>query len=318
MRSKKKQLYMNKYAIVDIGTNTILLLICNLDENGNIKFIHHAEKTPRIGKDVDNSKNIGHTSFLKTAEIIKDYKKISDSFNADKLIAVGTSALRDANNKKEFVEFIYAETGVRVEIINGSDEAHWSYRGALSFLKVDPLQYYSVIDIGGGSTEIITGKGTNIINNVSIDVGAVRLTERFFKNNPPNSDEIKCAKMFLYNEFEKLNSLKLIPESFIGIAGTITSLAMIDQGEHEIICDHVNGYRLSFASISNILNSMKEFTVNDIEDKYFVKQGRSDIVFAGTLILHSFMEQFNIPSITVSTNGLRHGIAIREFELQTT
>jgi exopolyphosphatase/guanosine-5'-triphosphate,3'-diphosphate pyrophosphatase len=308
---------MNKYAIIDIGTNTILLLIVAFDENGNIEFIHHEERIPRIGKDVDESKNIGNTSFLKTAEIIKDYKKISDSFHIDKLVAVATSALRDANNKKEFVEFIYNETGVTIEIISGSDEAHWSYRGALSFLKVDPNQHYSVIDIGGGSTEIITGKGINVINNISLNIGAVRLTERYFRNNSPSLDEINHAKMFLHTEFEKLNSFKPICGSFIGVAGTITTLAMIDRGEQEITIDNINGYQLSFISISNILNDMKKLTANDIESKYFVKKGRSDIIFAGTLILHSFMEQFNITSIMTSINGLRYGIAIREFVSQT-
>jgi exopolyphosphatase/guanosine-5'-triphosphate,3'-diphosphate pyrophosphatase len=91
---------------------------------------------------------------------------------------------------------------------------------------------------------------------------------------------------------------------------------MIDKGEREITFDY-NGYPLSFASISNILNNMRELTVNKIESKYFVKQGRSDVIFAGTVILHSFMEQFNIPSITTSINGLRYGIAIREFESKT-
>ena len=307
---------MNKYAIIDIGTNTILLLVVSFDENGDIQFIHHAERIPRIGKDVDENKNIGNSSFLKTAEIIKDYKKISSGFKVDKLIAVGTSALRDANNKKEFIEFVYTETGVRIEIISGSDEAHWSYRGALSFLKIDPDQNYSVIDIGGGSTEIISGKGNNVIDNISIDVGAVRLTERYFKNNPPNSDEINHAKFFLRTQFEKLNSFKLTPSSFVGVAGTITTLAMIDKGEREITFDY-NGYPLSFASISNILNNMKELTINEIESKYFVKQGRSDVILAGIVILHSFMEQFNIQSITTSINGLRYGIAIRAFESKT-
>jgi len=308
---------MNKYAIIDIGTNTILLLVVAFDENGNIEFIHHEERIPRIGKDVDESRNIGKSSFLKTAEIIKDYKKISDGFIVDKLTAVGTSALRDANNKKEFVKFIYDETGIKIEIISGSEEAHWSYRGALSFLKVDHNQYYSVIDIGGGSTEIITGKGTNVINNISLDIGAVRLTERYFKNNSPTLDEINHAKMFLHTEFEKLNSFKLSHCSFIGVAGTITTLAMVDRGEREITIDNINGYQLSFISISNILNDMKKLTANEIENKYFVKKGRSDIIFAGTLILHSFMEQFNIANIMTSINGLRYGIAIREFISQT-
>ena len=309
---------MNKYGIVDIGTNTILLLVVAFDENGNMEFIHHAEKMPRIGRDVDDKKNIGNGSFLKTADIIKDYKKISDSFNVDKLIAVGTSALRDAHNSEEFVEFIYTETAVRIEIISGSDEAYWSYRGALSFLKVDSDQYYSVVDIGGGSTEIITGKGNDVINNISLDIGAVRLTERYFKSDPPALNEIDGAKIFLYSEFEKLNSFKIISTSFVGVAGTITTLAMIDRGEHEIILEHINGYRLSFASISNILDSMKKLTADDIEKKYFVKKGRSDIIFAGALILHSLMETFNIPSIMTSINGLRYGIAIREFTSQTT
>jgi len=308
---------MDKYAIIDIGTNTILLLIVAFDENGNIKFIHHEERIPRIGKDVDESRNIGNASFLKTVEIIKDYKKISDGFNVDKLTAVGTSALRDANNKKEFVQFIYDETGVKIEIISGSEEAHWSYRGALSFLKVDPNQYYSVIDIGGGSTEIISGKGNDVIKNISLDVGAVRLTERYLKSNPPTPQEINDTEMFLHTQFEKLNSFKLSNSFFVGVAGTITTLAMVDRGEREITIDNINGYLMSFVSISNILNDMKKLTVNDIENKYFVKKGRSDIIFAGTLILHSFMKQFNIASVMTSINGLRYGIAIREFISQT-
>jgi exopolyphosphatase/guanosine-5'-triphosphate,3'-diphosphate pyrophosphatase len=305
---------MKKIATIDIGTNTFLLLISEFDDNGNMKLLHHEQRIPRIGRDVDENKNIRHDAFIRAAEILNDYKKICLDYGVDCIAATGTSALRDAHNKNDFVSFIKNETGIMIEVIDGVEEALWSYRGGLSFFNLKPNQNYSVIDIGGGSTEIILGLGGEVTNRISLNVGSVRLTERFLKSDPPSENEIQEMRNALFMEFDKVSEFKLGGSNFVGVAGTVTTLAMIDRKEDKINPERLSGYVLSHTAVTSILDMLKKATVRQIEEEYHVQKGRSDIILAGNVILHSFMDKFNIPSVITSICGLRHGIALREYE----
>ena len=305
---------MYKTGTIDIGTNTFLLLIAEFDYNGILKPIHHEQRIPRIGRDVDENKNIRHDAFIRAAEILNEYKKICLDYGVDCIAATGTSALRDAHNKNDFVNFIKNETGIMIEVIDGVEEAHWSYRGGLSFFNLQPNQNYSVIDIGGGSTEIILGSGGEVTNRISLNVGSVRLTERFLKCDPPSENEIQEMRSVLLSEFDKASGFQLRDSVFVGVAGTLTTLAMIDRKEDMIYPDRISGYELSFKTITEILDKLKNVKVAEIEEKYYVQKGRSDIILAGIVILHTFMEKYKLDSVTTSVCGLRHGIAIREYE----
>jgi exopolyphosphatase/guanosine-5'-triphosphate,3'-diphosphate pyrophosphatase len=308
-----------KIATIDIGTNTVLLLIAEFDKSGILHPLHHEQRTPRIGKNIDKNGFIEQEAFRKSTDIINEYKTIAEKFITDKIIATGTSALRDAKNKMDFINFIKLKTDIEIEVIEGEEEAKWSYRGAISGIdrtnyNLKNKQYYSVIDIGGGSTEIIIGDGEHILNKVSLNIGSVRITERFFKHNPPSDFEISSAGRLIEMEFSKLGIPDLFNSQLIGVAGTITTLAAYHQNLPYFSIEKISGYKLKFEDISLLFNQLKSKTIEEIGQIPSILKGREDVITAGNLILLLFMKTFFFEEITTSERGLRYGIAIRQWE----
>jgi exopolyphosphatase/guanosine-5'-triphosphate,3'-diphosphate pyrophosphatase len=303
---------MKRLATIDLGTNTFLLLIS--EYNDKLIPILDEQRIPRIGKDIDSKKNIYNDAFCRALEVLDEYKNICKKYKVDKIVAVGTSAIRDAKNKNEFIEFIKTHTNIEVEVLLGEEEALFTYIGGISSLGLDINNKFSVIDIGGGSTEIVIGEGRNIYQKVSLNIGSVRMRERYLLNDPPLESEVKKMDEYINEEISKLQNIDLNNSCLIGVAGTVTTLAMIDLGEKIIKPEKVNGYKLSLSKIKSILNKLKHSTHEEIKSVFHIPEGRADVIFAGVSILVNFMSKFKIDSITTSVGGLRYGIAIREFE----
>ena len=303
---------MKRLATIDLGTNTFLLLIS--EYNDKLITILDEQRIPRIGKEIDEKKNIHRDAFYRALEVLKEYKFICEKFKVDKIVAVGTSALRDAKNKSEFIEFIKKHINIEIEILSGEEEALFTYIGGIKSLGLDINNKYSVIDIGGGSTEIVIGEGRNIYQKISLNIGSVRMTERFLLNDPPLELEIEKMDECINNELSKIKNNSLNNSCLVGVAGTVTTLAMIDIGEKNIIPEKINGYKLSLLKIKSILNKFKQSTIEEIKSVFHIPEGRADVIFAGVSILVNFMSKFKIDSITTSIGGLRYGIAVREYE----
>lgn len=302
-----------RIATIDIGTNTVLLLIVDIDDAGRITTLAYEQRTPRLGKDVDAQKIIGKAAFERVAADLREYKTICSRYSPERIVAVGTSAVRDAKNSVEFITYIKAETGIEVEIVSGEEEAKLAYFGALSGYQ-GPEQLLAVIDIGGGSTEITMGTRKEIHHKISLDIGSVRMTERFLRHDPPTLSELKTA------EREIAASLRVLPEFdfsravVIGVAGTAASLATIDQGLKEFRRERITNYHLTKPAVNNLLKKLVTMKVREILTLSTVTEGRADILTAGTLILHTFMQRTDIKEIIVSERGVRYGLALREWQ----
>jgi exopolyphosphatase/guanosine-5'-triphosphate,3'-diphosphate pyrophosphatase len=191
-------------AAIDIGTNTLLLLVAEIDEHGTMRQLEHQQRLPRLGKDVDRTGAIGASAFDRIAWIVQEYKHLAQQLHADRIVACATSAVRDASNRDEFRDFLEKNTGIAVEILSGDEEAVLAYRGALSGIKrAGP---FVVVDIGGGSTQLIYqqpggGNGNAVLHRFSLQIGAVRLTERNFKHDPPLPAEIESARVSSWKKF---------------------------------------------------------------------------------------------------------------------
>ncbi|MEK9137819.1 MAG: Ppx/GppA family phosphatase, partial [Bacteroidota bacterium] len=163
--------------VIDIGTNTVLLLVARLDTSGNITPLVYEQRVPRLGKGVDAEKNLQADSMQRVIGVLKEYRAMMAQHRLATAVVAGTSAVRDAHNKDEFAELVKREVGFDLEVLSGDEEAHWTYRGAIS--GVPDFQRATVVDIGGGSSEITVGDASSIHNKISLDIGSVRLTERF-------------------------------------------------------------------------------------------------------------------------------------------
>src|ERR1035437_3510954 len=168
-------------AVLDIGTNTVLLLIAEV-EGQNLRVLKDDHAIARLGEGVDRTGRISEEAYQRFLSILREHEKSIQSMNVQRIIAVGTSALRDAKNRDEILRRTKEETGIEIEILTGEDEARWSYVGGL--FGMNDVENATVIDIGGGSTEISFGDGHEFTHGVSLDIGALRLTERCFKTSP--------------------------------------------------------------------------------------------------------------------------------------
>ena len=299
-------------AVIDIGTNTVLLLIAQFDVNGQITPLVYEQHVPRLGKAVDAQKNLQVDSMARVVEVLEEYKKIMSQFQLVSTVVCGTSAVRDAQNKEQFAELIQQRVGLDLEILDGEDEALWTYRGAISGLP--GISKATVIDIGGGSTEITTGDQHNVTNSISLDIGSVRMTERWLKHDPPLPVELDTATEKIKTELANIKNLRQPGSTLVGVAGTATSLAILDQGHHEFSIDAVTKYQLTREAVHSLFTKLKSMRAAEIRKLSAVMEGRADIITAGALILLHVMTHFKFDKMIVSERGVRYGLAIREWE----
>jgi len=307
-----------RIASIDIGTNTVLLLVADIDEHGIIHPVEHQQRLPRLGKDVDKNKAINISAFDRIAWILNEYKNLSLQLGADKIIAGTTSAVRDATNKDEFVSYLKKNTGIDIEILSGDDEATLTYRGAISGFQ-DLQKPAAVIDIGGGSTEISyptpeKHNGKSKLHRYSLQLGSVRMTERFLKHNPPLAPEIQSAMQVMIEEFAQVHNPGLSSYQLVAVAGTATTLACLDQKLNEFDVEKVSGYKMSRDAVGTWAIKLSTITSDQIRSLSNTTEGRADILTAGVLILNEFMKHFGFGSVIVSERGLRYGMIIREWQ----
>lgn len=318
MGGARSEADLMRVAAIDIGTNTALLLIADIDEQGAIQPVAHEQRLPRLGKDVDHRKVISVSAFDRIGWILNEYKNTAKQYKADRIIAVGTSAVRDAGNREEFLSYLHSSTGLHVEVLAGGDEALWTYEGAITAfpgLQEEPV----VIDIGGGSTEISlrnpnSRNGDRQLHRYSLQLGSVRLTERFLKHSPPVPAEIESARRMMLEEFSQVRNPGFQHYRLIGVAGTVTTLACLDQQLQEFDIEKVSGYTMTQENVARWAMKLSMMDTASIHDLSSTTEGRADILAAGALILHEFMSHFSCRTVTASERGLRYGLVLREWK----
>lgn len=301
-----------RVSCIDIGTNTALLLIADLDAgSGAIGPVFHKQAILRLGKNVDAEKIIDQAALQRLIDCMVDYRRISDEHGSETIIAAGTSALRDAKNRTEIIAAVERATGLTIQCIPGHEEAELTFCGAVAGMN-DLPELFTVIDIGGGSTEISMGSIDAIEEIVSIDIGSVRLTERFFSKLSPSQEEFAAAKAHI----DQLFTSNIIPffagrERVYGVAGTVTTIAQVSQGLKHFDALKLHNYPLYYQDVHAFLEKLKVSTLEEIIE-LGIPDGRADVITMGTLILHQFMRLLGVGEIRVSIQGLRFGLAQKE------
>ncbi|MCX6135442.1 MAG: Ppx/GppA phosphatase family protein [Ignavibacteriales bacterium] len=304
---------------IDIGTNTILMLIADVSADGVISPVRDELIIARLGRGVDAERRITAETSTRVLSHLRQFKSISESLNSEAIIACGTSALRDAANRQEFVDTVRQELGFGISILSGEEEAELTYRGAVSeFLSGDAEPRLAVLDIGGGSTELTIGVGASVSQRVSTDVGSVRLTERIPLASPPSPAALERAiseVRITTSRFPRLTTQTRL----IGVAGTVTTLAAIEINLERYERTIVSGHFLTLVSIEHIFNQLKTLNTSEMmRDFPQIESGRADIIVAGILILIESMRKLGVDGITVSDRGLRYGMVLRGIPEQQT
>ncbi|MEM6335149.1 MAG: hypothetical protein AAF752_01195 [Bacteroidota bacterium] len=299
-----------RLAAVDIGTNTALLLIADV-EDGRLKVLHDEERFVRLGAGVDASGRVNEAAQGRLADALRAYRETVDRFGVDRVTVGATSASRDAANQDELVALAKREADFPYGILSGEDEAALTFQGAASGLPAGTGTIV-VTDLGGGSMEVVVGDASTgeIAWRTSLQVGAVRVTERFFSSIPPLPDEIDAAEAYLAEQFDTLPFpvAGAVPFPLIGTTGSTTGRLASLQGEtndaglYTISAEDVLGWR-------NRLSDLTEPEILALDSGAL--EGRSDVFTAGVLILEQFATRFGFSRYTVSSGGLRHGLALR-------
>lgn len=296
-------------ASIDIGTNTILLLIAEVNPGtGKIKTLENFYRIPRIGKGVTLGNSIPDENAERMFKVLNEYSGIIKKYNCEKVLVTGTNAFRIASNKGELVNQIKSKFGFEVNVISGEEEARFSYLGVSNEYRENNLL---VVDIGGGSTEIISGSKNRIDFRKSYPIGVVSLTEKFFHSEPPVKKDLDKLTKYVQNILGEITQRVKEIDTAIAIAGTPTTLACIKLNLKNYNEDVIEDSSLTREELKNFVLDLSKLTSEEIAKNYStVVKGREDVLLAGTMILAEIVKLLNLEEVKVSAKGIRYGAIV--------
>lgn len=297
-----------RVATLDIGTNSVLLLIAESGSTGPIPLLERATIT-RLGEGVDRTRTLAPAARERTLACIRDYAEDIRRFGVTRAAAVGTSALRDADGGREFAAELAGVLGFAPQVIAGEREAALTFRGALSGLDVDGD--VTVFDVGGGSTELVHGlalpAGTSVFDAVSLDIGSVRLFERHVRADPASAEEMERVRGDIVAALASAPPARR--GTLVGVAGTVTTLAALALGLDEYDAGRVHGTRLSLETARDLAHSLASLTVAERRALRGLDPRRADVIVAGAAIVLAVLERSGASELIVSDRGVRFGLA---------
>ena len=301
---------------IDIGTNTLRLLIAEIGP-ALYREIDSDRRITRLGQDLDRTGVLSRDAREQSIKALAEFNARIKKHAACQIDAVGTSALRKASNSREFITEVKQRTGLDIRVIPGEDEARLTLLGVSRGLRStslgeekSPLVSALVIDIGGGSTEVIMIHPGGEPIATSLPLGAVYLTERFIHHDPPSGEELERLRRSVREALEQQSAL-LRPGPaclFLGTAGTITTLAAMDLKLAVYDADRINRSMLTRSAIDGMVRTLSKSTLTERRDLPGLESGREDIILAGAIVTQEIMERFGFSTILVSDWGLREGI----------
>jgi exopolyphosphatase / guanosine-5'-triphosphate,3'-diphosphate pyrophosphatase len=300
-------------AALDVGSNTVLMLVAELSGAG-VRPLADLMKITRLGRGVDRSGMLDPDAAALSLDAIAEFVEKARALGAQKILTAATAALRDARNGPAFIEQVRQRTGVNLEIISGQTEAQLNLLAAIRGLGIDPAETMLIVDIGGGSTELIRSQAGAPPAMVSLQIGSVRLTERFVRHDPPADEERAQIYQTVRDQLDSLGWENFRPARVVGVAGTVTTVGAVATGL--LTYDHsaLHGVALSKDQVAQTARRFFSLTVAQRRELPAMVEGRADVICAGGAILDAVMQFFHEQSVTVSDRGVRWGLVYRELE----
>jgi exopolyphosphatase/guanosine-5'-triphosphate,3'-diphosphate pyrophosphatase len=302
-----------RLATLDVGTNTVLMLVAERDPAGAVHAIADFARITRLGRGVDSSGRLDPDAAAQTLATILEFVQKARELGAEKIVGVATAALRDVSDRAEFIAQVKARAGVDLEIITGETEAQLSYLAVTRGLQLDPAAKLLIADIGGGSTELIRVEPGRELDVASLQIGSVRLTERFVHHDPPTAHEAMDLRLAV-NEALQALEWEFSPDQMVGIAGTVTTVCAIVLGLAAYDPKVVHGHRLSQGDVIATIAKLGALPLEERKKLPGLEPGRADVIFAGAAILERIMCHFNMNELVVSDQGVRWGLLWRTLE----
>jgi len=305
--------HLERIAAIDVGTNSVLMLIAERGPGGRLSPICDQATITRLGKDLLASGTISPKAADRTLQVLAACRKTASDNGASRVLAAGTHALRAASNASSFIERARDEAGVDIRVVPGEEEARLTYLGVASGFPSSGGELV-VFDVGGGSTELIFGSGPHIRTRTSLEAGAVDLTERFLHNDPPA--EVEVRRMLEHLVQDAFGSLRPAgtPDMLVGVGGTITTMAAVKLGLKTYDGRKVDTTRLDRAELERQLGTYLQLSRAARACIRGVEPARADIMPAGAAIVLAVLRLLGCNDVIVSVRGLRHGLLIEHWE----
>jgi exopolyphosphatase/guanosine-5'-triphosphate,3'-diphosphate pyrophosphatase len=305
-----------RVAAVDIGTNTVLLLVAEARVGATPVAIEERATITRLGEGVDRTRALAPEAVARTARCLDDYAKVIADCGVERVDVVGTSAMRDASGGEALRAHVRARLGVEARVIGGDEEARLTFIGALAGLPAHgDRAHATVFDIGGGSTEIVQGTRSSAAGDASIafarsyDVGSVRMTERHLRGDPPSREELDSVRADAQRIASDLPALAPGEEP-VGIAGTITTLVAVAMGLDPYDGARVHGARLEIGALESVVERLASMTLEERRTVPGLDPKRADVIVAGGLVALSLLQRWSARALVASDRGVRWGLAL--------
>jgi exopolyphosphatase/guanosine-5'-triphosphate,3'-diphosphate pyrophosphatase len=307
-------------ATIDIGTNTTLLLVARLSPSGALELVEERAEITRLGRGIGGGGALGAEGITRTLAALREYVTVARRHQA-KIAAIGTEALRRAPNAAAFLEPAAEILGTTIEVIDGAREAALTFQAVADAFPAALAGALTVVDIGGGSTEIVIAASGEVTFNVSLPLGSVRLTERFVHHDPPRLEELAALTAAVDAALGGIPfpAAGTIPVTLVGVAGTVTSLAAMAEALVSYDPTRVHGYRLSQEALAEQIARLRVGTQAARERIIGLDPRRADVILAGALILQRIAVAAGVGEIQVSDRGIRWGLMhelARKFSVQ--
>ena len=291
-----------RVAAVDLGTNSTRLLVADVD-NGRISELVRRLAITRLGEGVDVNHTLLPAPIARVHAVLDGYAEEARSLGTERVLATATSAVRDASNGRAFLAGLGERYGWATRLLDGEEEAETTFRGVTSdrTLGSDTL----LVDIGGGSTELLVGGPDGISFATSLQIGCVRVTERFLASDPPAAQEVEAAAAHVRTLLPALKA-----ERAIGVAGTITTVAAIDLGLREYDPVRIHGHRISRGAADHVLEQLAGLPLGQRAGVRGLEPARAPVIVGGLVVLREVMQRYGLSEIEASERDILHGVAL--------
>jgi exopolyphosphatase / guanosine-5'-triphosphate,3'-diphosphate pyrophosphatase len=296
-----------RVAAIDCGTNSIRLLIADIAD-GRLTDVSRRMEIVRLGEGVDRTGRLSDAALARTRKALLAYAAEIAEADVRDVRMCATSASRDASNAQDFRDMVRSVLGIDPEVITGDEEARLSFTGAVAGLSADPP--YLIVDIGGGSTEFVTGDA-GVDHAISVDIGCVRMTERHLHSDPPTTAEVEAATRDVMDAVD--TALDAVPgrsaSTLVGLAGTVTTVAALALDLPAYDASRIHHAKISYDAVARVTADLLAMTVEQRRALPVMHPGRADVIGAGALIMRIVMERSGQPFLVASEHDILDGIA---------
>ena len=297
-------------AVIDIGSNSGRVVVFQSDPGGYLRAVAGSRASLRLVDDVDRRGEFTEATMARATEALRDFKAIAMSAGATRIVAVATAAMREASNGALFAERLQRELGIRIDVITGAAEARYGFAGAMRGLAVSNGLLF---DVGGGSMELTRFERRRRGDDVSLPLGALRLSRRFLETDPPKRPQLRRLRDHIRQQLRKASIERLSKDDcLVGTGGTLRNLAKIDREAEGYPIASLHGYELPSDRLADIVGRLARMKERDRDRLPGLSAERADSIVGGAVAIHTLAEFVRAPRVLVSGQGVRHGLALEQ------